>query len=73
MDQIPLLLPSIAHDLDGAGTVPSRLLEHGEALRHLIRIDGAGEGNAEGDAVFDALGTALALVWTGFWLVGFLR
>lgn len=63
MHQIPLLLPSITHNLNRAGPVPPRLLKHRQPLRNLgSRDTSARQRHAKRDAVLDALGAALPLV-----------
>jgi len=64
--QLPLSLlvvvdSGITQDLHGAGAVTASFLKDGEAGGDSIGRC-AGEGDAEGYAVFDALGAALALV-----------
>jgi len=61
----------ITQDLHGAGAVTASFLKDGEAGGDSIGRC-AGEGDAEGYAVFDALGAALALVcWAEVsWLSG---
>lgn len=58
-----LVLARVGQDLDGAAAVPAQRLEEPEARGDLSGVRRhAGQEDSQGHAVFDALGSALALV-----------